>query len=71
MLFITFLQDVFRTLASEQVGVGNNGEYLTDHYFGDDISFARHLAGRNPQHDNSLDKDNRIVGLKILRRKLK
>ncbi|MCL1440820.1 reverse transcriptase domain-containing protein, partial [Enterobacter hormaechei] len=71
MLFSACLQEVFRTLVWEQVGVRVNGEYLSNLRFADDIALLSNSGDELQSMLSALDEQSRTVGLKINMQKTK
>ena len=71
MLFTACLQEVFRTLDWEQVGVRVNGEYLSNLRFADDVALLSNSGDELQSMLTALDEQSRTVGLKINMQKTK
>ncbi|KAK8765934.1 hypothetical protein V5799_007282 [Amblyomma americanum] len=71
MLFTACLQEVFRGLNWEQLGIRINGEYLNNLRFADDIALLSHSGGELQIMINELDRQSRSMGLKINMQKTK
>ncbi|KAK8769019.1 hypothetical protein V5799_014511 [Amblyomma americanum] len=73
MLFTACLQEVFRGLNWELLGIRINEEYLNNLRFADDIALLSHSGGelQSKSMINVLDRQSRIVGLKIDMHKIK
>uniref|UniRef100_A0A6G5AC50 Putative endonuclease-reverse transcriptase n=1 Tax=Rhipicephalus microplus TaxID=6941 RepID=A0A6G5AC50_RHIMP len=71
MLFTACLQEVFRSLDWEQLGIRVNGEYLSNLRFADDIALLSNSGDELQLMITELDKESRKVGLKINLQKTK
>ncbi|KAK8757884.1 hypothetical protein V5799_004487 [Amblyomma americanum] len=71
MLFTACLQEVFRGLNWEELGIRINGEYLNNLRFADDIALLSHSGGELQIMINELDRQSRSMGLKINMQKTK
>lgn len=63
MLFTTCLQEVFKTLYWEQVGIRVNEENLNNLRFADSVALLSNSGDKLQSTITALDKQSRIVGL--------
>ncbi|MBS2634235.1 hypothetical protein KFY46_26320, partial [Salmonella enterica subsp. enterica serovar 1,4,[5],12:i:-] len=71
MLFTACLQEVFRALDWEELGIRVNGEYLSNLRFADDIALMSNEGDELQLMITELDAESRRVGLKINMHKTK
>lgn len=66
MLYTPCLQEIFRTLDWEHVGLRVNSEYLSNLRFGDDVNLLSNTGEELQRMFSALDKESRGVGWKII-----